>query len=152
VRFWGSFGTDGMDLVEGGMTVVFGIVCFFFMPDTPAAAEFLTDEEKEWALLRMRIDAGGATTATAVEEEKFDWYWAKMALKAPQTYFCSFIWFFLLVPLYVNLSIPHRDLLLTLPRASLSSSPPSYPEWATSPPPPNFSPYHPTWPPSSPCS
>ncbi|KAH3954998.1 hypothetical protein HBH70_035880 [Parastagonospora nodorum] len=86
--------------IEGAMTVVFGIVCFFFMPDTPAAAGFLTDEEKEWALLRMRLDGGGSTTATAVEEEKFSWYWAKMALLAPQTYFCSFIWFFLLVPLY----------------------------------------------------
>jgi hypothetical protein len=26
----------------------------------------------------------------------------KMALKAPQTYFSAFIWFFLLVPLYVS--------------------------------------------------
>lgn len=92
------------------MTVVFGVICFFFMPDTPAAAGFLTDEEKEWALLRMRLDGGGSTTATAVEEEKFSWYWAKMALLAPQTYFCSFIWFFLLVPLYVGLGFPlHRD-------------------------------------------
>jgi hypothetical protein len=87
------------------MTVVFGIVCFFFMPDTPAAAGFLTDEEKAWALLRMRIDAGGSTTAAAVEDEEFSWYWLKMALKAPQTYFCSFIWFFLLVPLYVSLAL-----------------------------------------------
>lgn len=84
------------------MTIVFGTICFFFMPDTPAAAGFLTDEEKEWALLRMRIDAGGSTTVTAVEDEKFSWYLAKMALQAPQTYFCSFIWFFLLVPLYVS--------------------------------------------------
>ncbi|KAH7072659.1 major facilitator superfamily domain-containing protein [Paraphoma chrysanthemicola] len=86
--------------IEGAMTVVFGIICYFFMPDTPAAAGFLSDEEKEWALLRMRIDAGGSTTAAAVDDEKFSWYWMKMALKSPQTYFCSFIWFFLLVPLY----------------------------------------------------
>jgi MFS family permease len=91
-----------MWIVEGAMTVIFGIVCFFFMPDTPAAAKFLTEEEKEWALLRMRIDAGGSSIAAAVEDEKFDWYWAKMALKAPQTYFCAIIWFFLLVPLYVS--------------------------------------------------
>lgn len=97
--------TDG--IVEGAMTVVFGIICFFFMPDTPAAAGFLTDEEKEWALLRMRIDAGGSTAAAAVDDEKFSWYWAKMALKAPQTYLCSFIWFFLLVPLYVS-TIPNN--------------------------------------------
>jgi hypothetical protein len=84
------------------MTVVFGIICFVFMPDTPAAAGFLTDEEKEWALIRMRIDAGGSAAAAAVEDEEFNWYWVKMALISPQTYFWSFIWFFLLVPLYVS--------------------------------------------------
>jgi hypothetical protein len=63
---------------------VFGIICFFFLPDTPAAAGFLSDEEKEWALLRMRIDSGGSTTVAVVEEEKFNWYQAKMALMAPQ--------------------------------------------------------------------
>lgn len=87
--------------VEGAITVVFGIVCFFFMPDTPAAAGFLSDEEKEWALRRMRLDAGGSTEVD-VDDEKFSWYWVKMALKAPQTYLSAFIWFFLLVPLYVS--------------------------------------------------
>ncbi|KAJ8115725.1 hypothetical protein OPT61_g2699 [Boeremia exigua] len=69
------------------------------MPDTPATARFLTAEEKDWALRRMRLDAHGATDVD-VDEEKFDWYWVKMALKAPQTYFNGFIWFFLLIPLY----------------------------------------------------
>ncbi|KAI4613727.1 hypothetical protein J4E83_007328 [Alternaria metachromatica] len=87
--------------IEGAITVLFGIVCFFFMPDTPAAAGFLSDEEKEWALRRMRLDAGGSTEVD-VDDEKFSWYWVKMALKAPQTYLSAFIWFFLLVPLYVS--------------------------------------------------
>jgi hypothetical protein len=82
--------------VEGAVTIVFGIICFFFMPDTPATARFLTEEEKDWALRRMRLDAHGATSVN-VDEEGFEWYWVKMALKAPQTYFNSFIWFFLLV-------------------------------------------------------
>jgi len=71
------------------------------MPDTPAAARFLTDEEKEWALRRMRLDASGSTTMD-VDQQEFDWHWVWMALKAPQTYLCAFIWFFLLVPLYVR--------------------------------------------------
>lgn len=83
------------------MTVAFGIVCFFFIPDTTAAADFLTDEEKKWTLRRMRLDAHRSTVVD-VDDEKFSWYWVKMALKAPQTYLCSFIWFFLLVPLYVR--------------------------------------------------
>ncbi|KAK3994184.1 putative transporter [Cladorrhinum sp. PSN332] len=85
--------------VEGAVTVVFGIVCFFFMPDTPGMARFLTDEEREWALKRMRIDASGSTTLD-VDNEEFDWYWVWMTLKSPQMYLCAAIWFFLLVPLY----------------------------------------------------
>ncbi|KAK5655800.1 hypothetical protein OQA88_5338 [Cercophora sp. LCS_1] len=85
--------------IEGAMTVVFGVVCFFFMPDTPALAKFLTDEEKEWALRRMKIDASGSTSLD-VDEERFDWGWMRMALRAPQMWFCAAIWFFLLVPLY----------------------------------------------------
>ncbi|KAM7188819.1 putative transporter [Naviculisporaceae sp. PSN 640] len=85
--------------IEGAITVIFGITCFFFMPDTPAMAKFLTDEEKTWALRRMRLDASGSTSMD-VDEEKFDWRWARMALQAPQMWFCAAIWFFLLVPLY----------------------------------------------------
>ncbi|PSN64865.1 MFS transporter-like protein [Corynespora cassiicola Philippines] len=87
--------------IEGAATVIFGVVCFFFMPDTPAAARFLTDEEKQWALRRMRHDSSGAT-AVNVDQEEFDWHWVRMALRAPQTWFCAFVWFFLLVPLYVR--------------------------------------------------
>lgn len=71
------------------------------MPDTPAMAKFLTDEEKIWALRRMRLDASGST-AIDVDEEKLDWRWVRMALRAPQMWFCAAIWFFLLVPLYVS--------------------------------------------------
>lgn len=88
-------------LVEGAVTVVFGVLCFFFMPDTPALATFLTAEEREWALRRMQRDASGSTTVD-VDNEKFDWAWVTMALKAPQMYLCAAIWFFLLISLYVR--------------------------------------------------
>ncbi len=71
------------------------------MPDTPALAKFLTDEEREWALKRMRIDASGSTNLD-VDQEEYSSHWMWMALKSPQIYFCSAIWFFLLVPLYVS--------------------------------------------------
>ncbi|KAK0612584.1 MFS transporter-like protein [Bombardia bombarda] len=98
IRFCKMMHSDRVS-VEGIATVIFGIICFFFMPDTPAMAKFLTDEEKEWALRRMRLDAGDST-GVDVDEQHYHWKWAKMALLAPQTYFCSFIWFFLLIPLY----------------------------------------------------
>ncbi|KAI6351417.1 hypothetical protein MCOR25_009953 [Pyricularia grisea] len=85
--------------VEGAMTVVFGILCFFFMPNTPGDSRFLTPEEREHALRRMREDASGSSSID-VDDEKFNWYWVKMALLAPQTYLLSLLWFFLLVPLY----------------------------------------------------
>ncbi|KAK3331317.1 MFS transporter-like protein [Apodospora peruviana] len=113
--------------IEGAITVIFGIACFFFMPDTPALAKFLTDEEKIWALRRMRLDASGSTSID-VDEEKLDWRWAKMALKAPQTYFCAAIWFFLLVPLYsFSLFLPSiiRGMKYTSTTAQLFTVPPN---------------------------
>ncbi|KAK4173742.1 putative transporter [Triangularia setosa] len=86
--------------VEGAATVVFGIVCFFFMPDTPTASRFLTDEERDWALKRMKIDASGSTALETVDEERFDWFWVWTAIKSPQMWFCAGVWFFLLVRLY----------------------------------------------------
>lgn len=89
--------------VEGIMTTIFGIICFFFMPHTPADAKFLTEEERIAAMSRLKQDAHGATDIEDVNEEKFDWYWVRMALKAPQTWLSSLIWFFVLIPLYVSL-------------------------------------------------
>ncbi|KAJ0123990.1 major facilitator superfamily transporter [Diaporthe amygdali] len=79
---------------------IFGIICFFFMPHTPADAKFLTEEERLAAMARLKEDAHGATSVADVNEERFDWHWVKMAFKAPQTWLSSLIWFFLLVPLY----------------------------------------------------
>lgn len=87
------------------MTTIFGIICFFFMPHTPADAKFLTEEERGAAMFRLRQDAHGATDIEDVNEEKFDWRWVRMALKAPQTWLSSLIWFFVLIPLYVSLRL-----------------------------------------------
>lgn len=81
------------------MTVAFGILCFGFMPNTPAESRFLTEEERDHALRRMRLDASGSSSID-VDDEKFNWHWVKMALLAPQTYLFSFLWFCLLVSLH----------------------------------------------------
>ena len=85
--------------IEGAMTVAFGILCFGFMPNTPAESRFLTEEERDHALRRMRLDASGSSSID-VDDEKFNWHWVKMALLAPQTYLFSFLWFCLLVSLH----------------------------------------------------
>lgn len=76
------------------------------MPHTPADAKFLTEEERKIAMGRLKEDAHGATSVSDVNEERFDWHWVRMAFKAPQTWFSSLIWFFLLIPLYVRPSRP----------------------------------------------
>lgn len=91
--------------VEGIVTTVFGIFCFFFLPNTPADAKFLTEEERMLAMARLKLDSHGATDVEDVNEEKFDWRWVKMAFKAPQTWLSSLIWFFVLIPLYVHLPL-----------------------------------------------
>lgn len=113
--------------VEGAITVVFGILCFFFMPNTPADSRFLTPEEREHALNRMREDASGSSSID-VDDEKFSWYWVRMALAAPQTYLLSLLWFFLLVPLYsFSLFLPSIILGMgyTSTTAQLLTAPPN---------------------------
>ncbi|KAK1713010.1 major facilitator superfamily domain-containing protein [Colletotrichum acutatum] len=86
--------------VEGVITTVFGVTCFFFMPSTPADAKFLTTDERTQAMRRLREDSHGATAVEDVNDEHFSWHWVRMALLAPQTYFCTLAWIFLLIPLY----------------------------------------------------
>jgi len=86
------------------VTTLFGILCFFFMPHTPADAKFLTEEERALAMVRMKMDSHGATQEADVNREHFDWHWVRMAFAAPQLWFSCFIWFFVLIPLYVSFS------------------------------------------------
>lgn len=92
--------------VEGAITVVFGLVCFITMPNTPSDAKFLSEEERLLAMIRLKEDSHGANTVEDVNEEKFRWHWVRMAFRAPQTYFCSVAWILLLIPLYVRQEIP----------------------------------------------
>ncbi|QKX59302.1 uncharacterized protein TRUGW13939_06434 [Talaromyces rugulosus] len=86
--------------IEGIITTIFGIICFFTMPHTPAEAKFLTEDERAVALQRMIQDSHGATNVENVNEEHFNWHWVRMAMLSPQTWLSSFSWFFLLIPLY----------------------------------------------------
>ncbi|KAH8195559.1 hypothetical protein TruAng_010275 [Truncatella angustata] len=70
--------------IEGIITTLFGIICFFTMPHTPAEAKFLTEEESARALTRLRLDNHGAAETGDVNQEHFDWHWVKMAFRAPQ--------------------------------------------------------------------
>lgn len=109
--------------VEGIMTTVFGVICFFFLPHTPADAKFLTEEERRAAMARLKQDSHGATDIEDVNEEKFNWHWVKMAFKAPQTWLSSLIWFFVLIPLYVSSRNPSMGTTVLVTRRDLADCP-----------------------------
>ncbi|KAF7556145.1 hypothetical protein G7Z17_g1648 [Cylindrodendrum hubeiense] len=64
-------------ILEGAPSVMFGIFIFFFLPDYPESANFLSPEEKELAVLRMEYNgskgsAGNMKWADA-KEVLLDW-------------------------------------------------------------------------------
>ncbi|KAL9596632.1 MAG: hypothetical protein Q9219_005669 [cf. Caloplaca sp. 3 TL-2023] len=67
-------------IVEGVITIAYGLVVIFFLPATPSHAKFLTDAEREAAVHRMTIDAHGATPTSKVEGERFSWHWVSVLL------------------------------------------------------------------------
>jgi hypothetical protein len=54
-------------LVEGLPTVVMSAVAFFFLPDSPEKARFLTEEEKAVARARGVAQAGAATRIGGID-------------------------------------------------------------------------------------
>src|SRR5258708_3468368 len=45
---WGFAGWKWLFIGEALPAVVFGVLCFFYLPDRPANAKWLSDEEKRW--------------------------------------------------------------------------------------------------------
>ncbi|KAK4687960.1 uncharacterized protein P7C73_g2148, partial [Tremellales sp. Uapishka_1] len=58
---------QGLFLVVGGLTVIWGICIIIFMPDSPMKAKCWTDQEKTFIIERLRVNELG------VQERKFKW-------------------------------------------------------------------------------
>lgn len=65
---------------EGLLTVVVSIVLYFFICDYPETAKFLTPEEKERVLARLKEDGD------ALRDEKFTWDGMAQAFKDPKVW------------------------------------------------------------------
>ena len=76
-------------IVEGAVTVVFGVTSLFFLPHTPAKSRFLTEEEREGAIRRLEIDSHGANSSATIDYETFSWKWARQ-LPQPFVQFSSY--------------------------------------------------------------
>jgi hypothetical protein len=59
--------------VEGSLTIVVAIAAFFFLPDTPGKAKFLSEEEQWYIVHVLRADLSGAAQTDKIDDEKFSW-------------------------------------------------------------------------------
>ena len=87
-------------IVEGTITVLFGILTMFFLPHTPSQSKLLTEEERNGAIHRMTLDAHGASAASDVASPKFSWRWLRVALLNWNTILLSITFFLLITPIY----------------------------------------------------
>ncbi|KAJ5155997.1 Major facilitator superfamily domain general substrate transporter [Penicillium capsulatum] len=67
-------------VITGGLTIVFGTFVYFLFPDSPLHAGFLTDEEREQAVLRIKDNHSG------IEQKKFKRYQFLEAIQDPKTW------------------------------------------------------------------
>ena len=87
-------------IVEGIITIVVGIITIFFLPNTPNRSRFLTQTEREAAILRMQHDAHGSNLTATVDSETFSWRWVRMAVFNINTWLLSMNFFAIITPIY----------------------------------------------------
>lgn len=80
----------------GIITVVFSFVMFFFMPDSPVEAKFLTDHQKVIAIERLRMNQQGVMS----REWRWDHLWE--SLRDVKTW----LWFALVFSISYVFSLP----------------------------------------------
>jgi MFS family permease len=79
-------------LVEGLPSVVLGVVVFFYLPDGPHAARWLSPDERAWLASRLADERA--------EQERHERLTLAQALRAPRVLFLSFIYFLGVVGAY----------------------------------------------------
>lgn len=92
-----------LNIIIGVLTLILAAVVWFFYPDNPSTAKFLTLEEKVWVIRRVQ-----RTQLNTIEQKKFKKSHAVEALKDPVSWL--FVGYFLLQQLANNL--PYQQTIL----------------------------------------
>jgi MFS family permease len=100
----------------------------FFLPHSPAHAKFLTPEERQAALNRLKLDSHGAAAENA-DVESFSWHWVRLAILNWNTFLLSLNFFAIITPIYsYSLFLPTiiKALGYTSVKAQLFTVPPNF--------------------------
>lgn len=106
----------------GLLTIVVGILAFFFVSEAPADALWLSEEERSYLVLRQRYSTG-PTPSTS----HFEWKYVRQALADWKGYVGCLLFFGTSVPTYgVNFALPTiiNNLGFSAARAQGMSAPP----------------------------
>lgn len=77
-------------LIEGVITVVIAFSAYWILPDFPHTTSWLTEQERQIAVLRLEEDTGVDRNVT--EDEQFGFFHGfLLALKDPKTYLLMLI-------------------------------------------------------------
>ena len=87
-------------ILEGILTVLVAVVGFFTIYDFPETAEFLTPEEREWVVKRLRYQGSQESGKMVAEEEGFKWRYVRDAFSDWQIYLGLWMYWGIVCPLY----------------------------------------------------
>ena len=90
----GLHGWQWIFILEGLPTVLLCFVTFMFLPDYPETAYFLTEDERDMAVQRLKVDAGPAT------ETAFSWKQFRDVFVDWKVYMHMFPYILTMTPLY----------------------------------------------------
>lgn len=85
--------TTDVSSKEGLLTVVASVAAYFFIYNYPATAKFLTPEEKEYVVTRLKNDGDSA------QDEKFTWAGVFQAVKDPKVWLYGFCFHTVALPI-----------------------------------------------------
>lgn len=94
IRMEGIGGRPGwawIFILEGSLTVLFGVVSFFILPRSPAHARFLDEREKAYVAAQLKEDGA---TGSSEEMDSFSWYEVRQAFALPQVWMLAVLFFF----------------------------------------------------------
>ncbi|KAL1587911.1 hypothetical protein WHR41_03420 [Cladosporium halotolerans] len=86
-------------LIEGFPAVLVAVVCFYWLPDSPSQARWLTSRQRKIATLRLRKendDAGSSTKRPSIprHKKKFQWREVKKTMLDLRSWLAAFMFFF----------------------------------------------------------